>query len=388
MKASDIDYLHTAGFITQPQREAILAHLLDRPAQEIPPPQRIFIYFLATLAALLIVSGAIVLAVSHWQAIPPIMKSASGMLIMALAWAGCWWLRVKKPLVSEGLGLLGAGMWGANIVLHGRLFELNNPPVEGFFLFFIGVLPIPFLLRQRILIGIVMICSFLLLAEMLTAPESSWLSMAWLSRFDGTAWSLFMALLLIWWMVGEKCRGSLSICRDYFWVGFPTYAAFLCVVQFYLLYGGEGMRTLECNWVIFAVLALLAPLFKPRQASWLHWISVAAASIALLPLAIHLSWHTAYREVLGMLICAAFSGAFMVVGVRSGRLTWTYISIVMMAFIFFDLLVRIAHSLSDSGLFLMALGAAVLVFAYALEKQRRFLVDKAKKNALPPLPKA
>lgn len=399
MNIYDVERLHEAGFISAEQKKLIIENYIEKPEREMWMPQRSAVYFLAVIAVAMIVGGAIVLVVNHWQAISPLAKMSAGLLVMLLAWVGHFVLKGRKPLVAEGLALLGAGMWGVNIMLRESLFELDNPAVELFFVFFIGVLPIPFLIRQRVLIGLVMFFSFILLLMMVHAPADCWLALNQLKLYGGTFWSLIMVMLLLWWMVGEKCRGSVGVCMDYYWISFPAYIIFLAGVQYRLLYDVPPMQTIGHNWVIFAVAALFIPLLKPRKIGWWQWVAAALSSLLLLPMAIHLSWHTAYREVIGMLVFAVYGAIFMFLCVRCKRSAWMCISIAVMVCIFFDMLCRIYWSLSDSGLFLIALGAAVLVFAYVLEKQRRYLVSKVKSGQsspvesipgkhLPPIPKA
>lgn len=391
MKDSDIELLNAEGLITDKQRDEILAQMTNKKAPTIPVPQRALVQGLSAVAGILIVVGALVQAVAHWLSITPLMKSSLGMLVMALAWVGYFLLRKTRPLVAEGLGLVGAGMWGANIVLNQALFELYTPHVEPFALFFIGVLPIPFLVRQRVLIGLVELSSFILLALMLS-PDGSWLCMPGLGA--GTEWALFMALLLVWWMLGERCRGCYGTCKGYYWVSYPACIAFLGCVQYYLLYNVTEMPTAAHSWCIFAVAAVFALLLKPKDMRRRHWLAASLSSIALLPLALCISGNAPYHEVWGMFIVAAYSGLFMVLCVRTKRMLWGFISMAMAVFIFYDLLVRIHRSLSDSGLFLMATGLAVLVFAFVLEKQRRFLIRTAKtatadpSTSLPTIPKA
>ena len=382
MKASDIELLEKDGFISADQRKSILGHLQARTAKEMPPPQRVLVFMLAAVAAALIIVGALLQAVSHWQSISPIMKMCSTMLIMAAAWVGSFILRNRKPLVAEGLGLIGAGMWGVNIVTHNALFEVDIPWVESFFLFVIGVLPIPFLVRQRVLVGVVAASTLILLCGMYATPVSSWLSMVEVA--PGTWYMLVMALLLIWWMVGEKFRGTYGVGMNYYWISFPTYALFLCIIQYALLYANAPRETDSGCWLFVAAVALSIPLLKPKTTGWLLWICATVSSFALIPLGVLLRYIPEYSEVVGMLIGVTFSAIFMVIGVRAGRYAWVYVSVVMMVFVAFDVLVHIRRSFSDSGLFLMALGLAILVFAFLLEKQRRFLVNKIKQKNLPP----
>lgn len=387
MNRREIESLFASGIITEEQRNAIIAKFVQEPEKNLPSPNRTLVFFLGTIAALMIVSGALVLIVSHWQEITPLAKTLSGIVIMLLAWWGSSRLRKKKPIVSEGLGLLGTGMWGVNIILHGILFEPGNPAVEAFFVFFAGIIAVPFLVKQRLLIGIVALCSFILLALMLNAPESSWLSLADLKHTQGgTVIAIIAGMLLIWWLVGEKCRRHVGVYEHYYWITPPCFIIFLSLVQTILLYDWKHLSMGTYGWLapLSTLLILLA--LKPKQAGWLCWLALTGWSCALIPIAVHLSWHPEHREVIGLTIGCAYAISLGIIGARSHRQSWINYSALMMIFVFIYLLVRIKNSFSDSGLLLMATGLAVLVFAFLLEGQRRRLINKVKQPTLPPIP--
>ena len=388
MNRRDVESIYTAGIITAEQRDAIIAKFLPAPRTHAITPDKCGVFILTALAALMIVGGASVLVVSHWQDISPLAKTLSGIAIMLMAWLGCYKLRTDRPLVSEGLGLLGTGMWGVNIILHGILFDPGTPVVEGFFLFFVGMAPIPFLVRQRLLIGIVALSSFILFIMMLHAPESSRLSLAYLrSCQSGTVMTIIIGLLLFWWLIGEKCRRHEGVYKHYYWIALPCFIIFLGTAQSYLLYDWGCLKMGMYGWLAPLITLLLLIALKPKNTRWICWLALAAFSCALMPLAVHLSWHTEYTEVISLTICCAYAITLAIIGAKSGRLSWINYSALMMIFVFINLLYHTFQSLSDSGLLLMTTGLAVLVFAFLLEGQRRRLINQVKQLPLPPIPR-
>lgn len=388
MNRRDIDALHSAGLITDEQRKAIIKHNTAQPPAELKAPNRGLILFLSTLAVILIVSGAIVLISTHWHEITPFMKASAGILIMLLAWIGCWRLREKKPGVAEALGLLGACMWGVNLMLHGVLFEPDTPAVESAFIFFIGLLPIPFLLRQRVLIGVVALYSFFLLTLMLIFPEPAWLSLSHLSEQKGVTLILYATLAILWWLVGEKCRRREGVCEGYYWIAAPSFIAFLSIMQAALLYSSGVYQPHMGSHLWWLVAALPLPVGilllkeKGRRPRLSH-ILLLASTVALLPIAVYLSYCPTWHEVAGLLVCSAYALVLTAAGIRCGRKSWANYSAILMGFVFINLLYHIGTSLTDAGLIIMATGFSVLAFAFLLEGHRRRIIKKITANTPP-----
>ena len=384
MKRRDIKDLYSAKFITEEQYEAIVQHYNAGEKTPVAAPSRAFIVILSTLAALLIIIGALVLVDFHWHEITSPMKVTAGIVIMLLAWVGCWLLAKKKPGVSEGLGLLGAGMWGVNLVIHGVLFQPNTPAVVAFFVFFIGLLPIPFLVRQRRLIGGVALCSFVLLALMLNDPASTWLSLRHLE--SGVAMLLVSGLILLWWMLAERFRRCENFYEDYRWLGPIFFLAYLAIIQAPLMYNIGGLPVGPLWWIIPGVelaagIALLTP-WRGKEQKSLMVLLLGAVGLQAVAVALSACRPTCHA-VAGLLACSAYALLLTILGVKSGRKAWINYSGVMMCFVFINLLYHIGTSLSDSGLIIMATGIAVLAFAFLLEGQRRRLIKKVTTDSTP-----
>lgn len=371
MNRKEIATPKTEGQIpTSPQSPAIKRIYTPQPRT----PGKELIFVLGTLAAILIVVGALIQAISHWQDITPLMRTIGGMLIMVAAWVGAYLLREKKPGVAECLVLVAAGMWGANIVLHNILFELDVPAVNSFFIFFIGVAPVPFLLRQRILIAVVAVSSFILYTMMLHAPQSSWLHIA--SQPSGAVLGVFVGLALLWWLVGEKCRGHKGTFAGYYWISIPSYLTFLALMQYHLLHNEKEMSMGVWGWITPIVVLAMFLLLKPKFADRNSWAILAVATSALVPLAVLISGLESSRDALGLLIFSIYAMYLMMTGVKYSRPAWINYGAIAMVFVGIDLLIHISRSLTDSGLILMASGLVLLVFTFLLEGQRRRLIKQ------------
>lgn len=378
MKLKDIEKLHADGLITSEQKEAVIAHY----KLEGRGMSRWLVYSLSSLAAVLIIGGAVLLAKSHWQDITPLAKMSGGLGLLTLCWVAYFALRESKPMAAEAMAVAGAGMWLADIILQGALFEPSAPPVYGCFLFLVGTALIPFLVRQRLLIGVVAITTCVLYTMMLHS-EHTWLSLDWMQdEYPMTCLIIGMMLALFWWFFAEKVRGSRGMMRGYSWVGIPAFLGFLGWVQLPLLYDmgrDEGPASIEHGWILYAAAPLVGLLFKPKGTGWFYWLLLVSATCALLPLVEHFTWHP--NVIYGLIICAVYAFILMYTGVRSNRISWINYGTLMVIFAFIGLMTNTLKSLEDSGFVLIIAGILLMLISVLVETLRRRLVRKVKSQA-------
>ena len=377
MKRKDIERLHADGLISDEQLKKIIAqyHLSDSVSG------RWLFICLSLLAASLIVGGVGMLVAAHWEELTTLGKTLSGIVLLAAAWGIYFALSRRIPLLAEGMALIGAALWGCNIVLQDTLFSLGSPGVEGVFLFFIGIVWIPFLTRQRLLVGVVAACSFVLLGLMVDDCDGSWLSLGWNEhQLKGNTCAAYALLGIFWWLLGEKTRKAQGMFRGYYWVGIITFLISLPLLQSYFLYHLGGSPLLDrTGYILLGAAPVLCLLLKPKGVSWLCWALTAAATCSLAPLYIHLSWH-APSALFGTLVCSLYAGILMLTGTLSGRVAWINYGALMALFVFIGVLSNIFESLETSGLALIISGSAMLVLIFLLESQRRRLIRKAKQQ--------
>lgn len=382
MKLKDIEKLHADGLITAEQKEAVIAHYkLDTRGTS-----RWLVYSLSSIAAILVIGGALQLVISHWQDFTPLIKISGGLGLLALCWLGYFTLRSKAPIMAEGLAVAGAGAWLANILLIGALFQPGTPFVEGTFVFLIGIFFIPFLVRQRLLIGVVALTTPVLYAAMLN-DETSWLSLNWLSENYLTTSLIIWALLsLIWWLFAEKTRGSQGIMSGYYWVSIPAFLSFLIGVHLPLIYdlGIKTMPSAEWGWALYAAAPVLFILFKPKSAGWFSWLLLTASTCGLLPLVEHFIWHP--NNIFGLIICTTYALILMLIGLRNNRIAWINYGSFMLLLVFIGMMSNILKSLEYSGFVLIISGCALFVLSILLETLRRRLVRKVKSQNATPTP--
>ena len=185
MKPSDIDQIVGAGLITPAQRDAIIAHFkLDRQIDKL-------MVILSMIGAVLVTSGIVLVISANWNSIPHFAKLAGGILLML----GCHWAgsRLRKddrhPVIGQALHLIGSGLFLGNIALLGQVYNLSSRPPNAILLWFVGIAPLPWILRSRAQL-ILTLCAFGLWIGMEIGERDSMI------YFDGEARQfLFFAML-------------------------------------------------------------------------------------------------------------------------------------------------------------------------------------------------
>lgn len=374
MKRKELDELVSAGLITAEQREAIETHF----RRGLGSGSRWLMLCLSWLAAAFVVTGVVMLVSANWESIPPLVKMASGMGLMLAAWVA-WACCVKGyPILAEFFGLVGGGMWLANIALYGQIFQLQNPFVEGVTLFLAGIVLLPLVVRQRLLLGAVAVTSVVWLAALFQTESGE--SALGLYAWKEYAMPSCMLLLVAWWLLGEHCRRSRGSFRTYAWIAVPSLLAFLLMMwllqEMWLLSGfpkGEGRFLF---WVLWGGVPLLMLLARPGT-PWASWLVLTALMASLQPTLFFLWEKWGFRmewELCRTLLLFFCSLALMLAGTQGNRPFWINAGALLMVCCGLDLTRNFLDSYTDSGLVMVGCGALLLLFAFALEKSRRRLM--------------
>lgn len=401
MKRKDIDTLHSDGLINDELRDKILAHY--RIEEE--SSGRWLIVSLTLLAIVLLTGGAGMMVAAHWEELTMPGKAISGGVLLGGVWLLYLLSSKRISLLAEGLSILAVILWGGNLCLQELLFHTDRPFVEGLFLFFCGIVFIPFLTRQRILVGVTALTSLILLMLLMLVPDpESWLQLPrQVTENSGNTIASFLLLGVFWWLVGEKSCGSRGIYRGYYWISIPSFIAILVLLQSLLLYRlpypichHSAIVTTLPGYVMLAVTPALCLLLKPRGIGWFSWLLLALSPPLMTLLGIHLagchshmaeggveqsapafvSLHTLYAVA----ACALYSIILMYAGTRSGRVSWVNYGSLMAIFTIIGVLNNIFHTLNNSAVALIVSGIILLVFALLMEYQRRRLIRKIKQQ--------
>ena len=364
MKLRDIEQMQSAGLISAEQAAAIAEHFKLNGNRM----QKWLLFCVSSLAGALILAGIIMLISANWECIPPAVKMGTGIALMLGFWAAYGCLREKMPILAETMGLLGGGMWLANIALYGQIFQLQNPFVEGCALFFCGIVLLPFLAKQRLLIAAVIITSFILLPAAREC-ESSALHLP--INTDELLTCLFL-LGTFWWLFSEFCRHSGGAAKAYAWTSIPLSLLAVCATQGLILYGDfvNVDTIIGCSTLGATLLLLLV--FKPKTAAWLPWIPLVILTAGIIPAAN--VFDDVELELPRIIYCFLYALLWIWNGCSARRIAWINYGTILVCFTGIGLMANIMESLTQSGFVLIFMGFIMLGAAILLEQQRRRLI--------------
>lgn len=379
MNAKDIEKILAAGLISPEQGEAIISHFGLRDGRG----RRWLLISLCAVAGGLILAGIIMLIAANWENIPALCKMIASMCLLATFWGGWAWQRESRPWLSEVLGFLGAGMWLVSIALYGQIFQLQNPFVEGCALFFCGIVLFPFISRQRLLVGVVVLCSLILLGAM-SAADDSWLGMRRLLGEhiwqDNNGVLTMQSLLLLgglWWALAERWRVAGERWRCYSRISDILLLVHVCVLQtcmYDVPLHIETPSTLLMGMMVILPIVLLA--MHPRGTRWHIWLMPVPVISSLIPL--WMLCDTVDSSLLGILVYFGFALLLMFSGFLSARIAWINIGTLMVVFAAIALVADVLDSYTASGVVLIVGGLLLLTLGYLLEKSRRKLIGSVK----------
>ena len=395
MKRKDVETMLSAGLISPEQATAITEHFRLNDGRG----WRWLLICLCALAGGLIVAGIIMLISANWENIPPIAKMGCSMALLLLCWLGWAWQRERRPIVAEVLGFCGAGMWLGSIALYGQIFQLQNPFVEGFTLFFAGIVLLPFICRQRLLIWAVVICSFVQCVLLMATNESPmclpaiWPKLPW----DEYLLGALPLLLGLWWGLAERWRVAGVRWSGYSWLAPVLLIVGVSAAQSMMYIPGNFPEMNTVLWAELATMPVLLLCLKPRGTGWLPWCGLALVLSLCLPCVLGVSClremtqgfsiNGCHYDALlpewagrlsGVVIYMLLSLLMIYSGWRALRLSWINIGSLMMVYAAIALVADVLDSYTFSGLVLVVTGLLLLGLGWLLEKGRRHLVKSVK----------
>lgn len=123
--------------------------------QRYPVTKRSMTQTLALLGSILLGVGVILFFAANWEVMPRYFKVAVALLSFILASSIGYHLRyVQKtyPQVGYALLILGSLLYGAAIWLIGQIFHLQPEAAIGFFLWYLGIIPMAYLFRSALIL--------------------------------------------------------------------------------------------------------------------------------------------------------------------------------------------------------------------------------------------
>lgn len=392
MKYSDIQRIQEAGLISAEQRQRIIDHFgLKEDASRV-------LAILSLIGGVLAVAGILLLIGANWDEIPRGVKVAAGLVLMAGAYAGGFWLRDRRgdyPKAGEALLLLGSGMFLANIALVGQIYHLSSRLPNAFLLWWLGIAALPWILRslpQHALALGAFIGWF---------GSELWDSGSWFYCGNGPFPLLLLALLGLVFYGGGLCL------RRSAWREFAGITERLGLLLFFVLqvpliigeaargFGDKGLGV-QAGEVLFPVLALVGlglvatGLGRDARLSlqwrW-TWGGALAASVGLLAAAgfgpeswrenLYVGgWHASAISCLAALTLFVVALLLVNVGVADGSKFSVNLGVSLIAADVILTYFTLIGSMAQTGLIFLVSGVFLIAFGIYLEKRRRVLLGR------------
>jgi uncharacterized membrane protein len=370
------------GLITDGQRGAILAR---HPVVEGGHSR--FVAILATVGGLLLAIGVSLIVKANWESLGDWVKIGGLVTLMAGAYGAGWQMKMRGgyPKVGDVFFMVGSLLFLVGIALVSQIFHLNARPASGLLAWWLGIVLVPWLTQSK---GaqFVSLVAFLVWFGAEMATTGSWIQvdergwMEWLSVYfflglavlffglalRGTRWEGFAAMHEKW--------GLLIVCGALYWLGFQrhwwqyaeeaSFSTAACASGALALCAGavacwmrvSGLKAL-LPWIGLALVPVMGLLagYDLRDGGWL-WSALSWAALFVLSIAI------------------------IRVGIETGREGWVNLGVVFVAANVLARYFDLFGTMLEGGVFFIVTGAIILGLGIFLERKRRSLVAKARKE--------
>ncbi len=368
------------GLLTMDQRDALL---LRHP--EASGGGR-FVAILGAVGGGLLLAGVCLLISSNWQEIGDWIKFAGLIALLIGSYVAGWRLKIapgRYPKTGDAFFVLGAGLFMAGIALVSQVFHLNSRPASGVFVWWLGIVMVPWLVRSKGTQAVSLLALLIWLGMEFTLRDS-WLSLLRGNQYseDGVRLVAIMSVLgLAVWLTGLALRhtrqesfaslherlGAAIVCTGLYLLGFlrhiwewrsvngPVEIAPVALVAALVALAGWGawrksrseVLSLAC-WFMAALVPVGAVLagWNPGDHGWL-WSAWSWTALFVI-------------------------NVFMVrIGLATGREGWVNLGL---AFIAVNIVTRyfdLFGTMLEGGVFFVISGVIVLTLGIYLERKRR-----------------
>jgi uncharacterized membrane protein len=149
----EFNYLEETGHLQPHDCEKILElyQIQSFEYEKKEPIKLNFVQILLIIGAVLIGLGVLSFVASNWSGLSDFEKF--GLLLTGLiaSYVGAWFLELKAPKLSQALYYIGVFSFGAEVIYVGQLFHLGGNIGNAFLVWAIGVLPLAYYLKDRLL---------------------------------------------------------------------------------------------------------------------------------------------------------------------------------------------------------------------------------------------
>jgi len=354
------------------------------------------------LAAVLIGVGVILVMGSNWDQIPRFARLA----ILMAATVGLHYLgyrlayeRRTYPVAGGALLLIGALIWGASIFLISQMYHLgggDGGEATGLLYWFAGVLPMAYILRSRLQLGLALLIG------------TAWLMLIQSSAFDGPYGQIivprYLAVGALLYALGllhdrwEPTRVYAGVLKTFGVVYALVTTYILSYRDFWMTYGWysrSSARPSEVLWLAIAGAAIvlaamsaaryLMPSRRDRTAACEGLSTAALGAIAIAAIILTYSnllahhYHSYHAgpitaPIAFNLVLLALELGVISLGWFRHQAGWMNLGLVMFGIQVVTRYFDIFGSLLSGGFFFIGIGIVLLGCGFALEKARRRLL--------------
>jgi uncharacterized membrane protein len=375
-----------AGVISEPQRAGILAL---HPAAE--QRQSRFVAILATVGGLLLAVGVSLIVKSNWEALGDWVKIGGLVTLMLGAYGAGWQLKGAGgyPKTGDMALMVGSLLFLVGIALVSQIFHLNARPASGLMIWWLGIAAVPWLMHSK---GAQFASLVALLvwigAEMGT--RGSWIEISRKNEIAYVAAYFFLGLAV--WLAGLGLRGTrwnefaglhekwglLLVGSALYWLGF--------VRHFYRWSGHSGnLWEQPAMMVVSGVLLAGAGFAAWRQSRrelmiLAPWMGLALVPVAALSVGVDLQDNGWLLSAASWVALFALSVAVIRVGIETAREGWVNLGVLMIAVNIVTRYFDLFGTMLEGGVFFILTGALVIALGIFLERKRRALLGKMRKE--------
>lgn len=379
------------GVIDEAQRSAIL----ERHPVPAGGGSR-FVGIIATVGALLFTVGVSLIIKANWEAIGDWTKIGGLVALLVAAYGAGWKLKMEGgQLVKTGDACLMIGqiLFLCGIALVSQIFHLNSRPAAGVLAWWLGTMAVPWMTRAK---GaqFVSIVAGLLWFGMEMGTADSWIG---ISRHEAAPFlSVYFLLGVALWLAGIALRATR-------WSDFGgMHEKCGLLVTGAALYGLGFVRH-ESDWqrklmtadasslfalAVGAALAAGAGVAAWRQgraevkalAPWLALALVPVIGVVAIGSIGDGGW---LWSALAWLTLFVLSVAVVRIGLETGREGWVNLGIALIAVNIVTRYFDLFGTMLEGGVFFVVTGVLVTALGIYLEKKRRALVARLRKETAP-----
>lgn len=356
------------------------------------------------LAAILIGVGVILVMSANWEQIPRFARLA--ILVVATLTFYYFGFRLAHdrrtyPTAGAALILVGSLVWGASIFLISQMYHFGGETgagseATGTLYWFIGVLPLAYVLRSRLQMGLALVIGTIWLILVQSDVFDSWYGQIICARFLAIGALVYALGLLhdLW----EPTRAYAGVLKTFGVIYALVATYFISFRSFWTTHGWHGRSAAYPTQVLWLALAgaaiaiaaihAIRSLTRARRdataaAEGLCTAVLGAIAIAAIVLATSVLGSHHYHSYHAGPVALPIAFNVILLALELGAITlgwyrhqpgWINLGLVVFGIQVVTRYFDIFGSLLRGGLFFIGIGLVLLVCGFALEKARRRLV--------------